>query len=1305
MAFPLIKPSFALGEMAPGLLGRVDLQRYQTACGTLRNWVVKFQGGAFTRAGTKFCGFSKQTGRNYPPRMITYQQSITQGLALEFGHHYMRVIENGAYVLEGAATISNISQTNPAVVTYTPYGAITAAVAINTAVTSSYAPAELVTIAGGTFTVRAVLAVTNTKLLALVLNSPGTSGYVPADTLTLTGGTQSTPAQLTVAATKVVSATVAAGGAAGAPGTATVTGTTGTGTKFQASVTIDGGGVLTAVNSITVGGSYTVNPAVPANEPVTGGGLVGAQLAVSMGINTFTISNAGVFTANPAGATFTQNTTSGVGVGATFRSALMGINAMTVSSAGSYSVVPANPAAQFSTSGSGFGATYTLTTAGAPFANGDWVFIRNVVGMTEVNGETYVVGGATATTFELYNVYGEAVSSINFAAYISGGQALRIYTATSPYQEEDLQWLKWTQNKTVMSFGCLNQETGVEYALYDLQRVAPAYWTFTLVDTIPTVSPPTGVAGSASAVGTVDYQYVITSVSPDDGSESVASAIIHVPTAVDIASTAGSIKLTWTPVSGVQVYNVYKAQPGYAGTLVPVGAMFGFAGQALGGELIDSNIVPDFQQVPPKHKNPFARGQIIAVTPTAAGAGYTSATATVTSGTGSGAVLQVGIVSGGVAYIIIDDAGRNYAVGDTVVITGDGAGATAVIRVGPSTGTFPSVPAYFQQRRFYANSLNLPDTYWGSQPGAYSNFDSRIPTVDSDSITGTPWAVQINGIQFMLPMPGGLMTLTGLEAWLLGGTGGSALAPQPITPSSQQAVPQAFNGCHNHVPPVKIDQDIIYVQAKGSNVRNIAYNLPNNIYTGLDLTLNSSHLFLGQQMIQMAWCEEPYKVLWVVREDGILLSLTYLKAQEVQGWARHDTLGEFVSLCSVTELPVDALYVAVARPIGDHVPYMIERMNDRIWSTVEDGWCVDCGLALAQAEPIATIFPQSARGAGIVSGATITDGGAGYSAATTATVVDDNGNGPGSGAVVSGVTVVGGVITAVAFSSGGTDYTYPAISFFDPEGTGSGATAVLGLDNTAQVNCDAGIFSASNIGDVIRVGGGILTILAVPAADELTVRVDSPIVVLTPNSGGMPAGARPHEWTITRPVTTITNLTYLAGATVTGLYDGKILPPQVVPANGQLVLPEPASQVVIGLPFVAQLQTARLDPSGGTTSQGQRKDFPQVTMRVEQSRDLEVGTMQVDGANLSPSQIEVDWVQMKPLPNTARPPYGSDVVPLFTGDVSTATMGGFAREGQVAIQQRFPVPASILAAIPDDLPGDEPEMKARSRGGRGNVDE
>lgn len=1301
MAVPFKQTAFITGEVSPSLFGHTDLARMRSAASTMRNMFVSYRGGSYSRAGTKFVGFSKQTGRSYPPRMISFQFSINQGLALEFGHQYMRVVLNGEFVTENPSAISGATRANPCVLTVTGTGALSAT-PINTNVTVSYSPGDSVTLAGGFFTSAAVLGITNTKLISLGLNAIGNGFYAPADTIHLTGGTQTTPAVLTVVSTQVVSATVAAAGAGAPLGVqVTVTGTTGTGVKFQAQVQIDAfsGGIF-SVLSIIFGGSYTVNPTSLVNEPVTGGGLVGAALSLQTGVLTFSISNPGVFTANAAGGTFTQASTSGTGTGATFKGAIFGPNTVTVSNAGVYATFPSSPVSQASTTGVGVGVEFTMTTqvvAAVPYSNGDWVEVENVGGMAQLNGETFVVHGVSGATFQLFDVYGNSIDSTAYGVYTSGGTTARIYTLSTIYAEQDLKYLKFTESADDLSLCCVNQETLTEYPAQDLSRLADDNWVFTPIVPGPSVTPPTGPSGSASSGGSTDYQYVITSVSPDDGTESVASDIAEIDSAVDISSTAGTISIVWTPVAGINEYNVYKASPGI-GTPPPVGSLFGFAGKALGTQFIDSNIVADFTQVPPLHKNPFARGQILEVRTLTGGSGNTTITFTITTATGSGAMLQAVIVGGIMVAVIVVDAGENYQSTDTVVCNADGVPPTASLVIGPQSGTYPSVPGYFQERRAYANTLNEPDTYFMSQPGAFTNFDSRIPTIDTDAVIGAPWSVQVNGIQFMVQTSGGLLVFTGLSAWLLAGTGTFATNVQVFSPSNQVANPQPFTGCSPTVPPIKINYDAIYVTSKGS----FYFDLPYQLYAlsePIDLTQNSSHLFTGFTVLEHAWCEQPYKLVWSVRDDGSMLSLTWLKAQEVSGWARHDTNGLFKSVCSVTEPPVDALYLAVQRYIESHAPYMIERMDNRIWSSVYDTWCVDCGLTLPPSLQTVAITADTATGLGAISGVTGLVGGQGYSAGTVASVVDDNGNGPGTGATIN-LTIAGGVITAAVPGAGGTKYINPKLVITDPTNSGSGASGTLTLNNLATFTAASPLFSSANIGNIIRMGGGVAAITSIVDNENVHAQITSPITAVRPNSGGV---VEPQSsWSLAGPVSSIGGLKYLAGATVTGLADGNVIPPVVVPANGIIALPTPSTAVTVGLAFQAQLQSVYLE-TGDPTSQGQRKKIAAVTARIEVSRGLKAGSNQPDGSVQSPPQLAMQWDDLSDVPdvgpNFPMKPYNATAIPLRTGDIRVPVSGGYQTNGQVCFQQDNPLPMQILAIIPEDLPGDTPQLEAKQRRG------
>ncbi len=151
-----------------------------------------------------------------------------------------------------------------------------------------------------------------------VVVAPG-SGYETGDTITIDGGTASQKAILAVATTQLVALAINAAG---------------TGYAINDTVTLLGGTSSTQA-IITV-------------DTVGGGGE----------ILTFTITTAGDYTVETP--TFTQDSTSGIGVGATFNGGLFGVLTATIDTAGSYSATPSNPVSQETTSGAGTGATFTM---------------------------------------------------------------------------------------------------------------------------------------------------------------------------------------------------------------------------------------------------------------------------------------------------------------------------------------------------------------------------------------------------------------------------------------------------------------------------------------------------------------------------------------------------------------------------------------------------------------------------------------------------------------------------------------------------------------------------------------------------------------------------------------------------------------------------------------------------------------------------------------------------------------------------------------------------------------------------------
>jgi hypothetical protein len=905
-----------------------------------------------------------------------------------------------------------------------------------------------------------------------------------------------------------------------------------------------------------------------------------------------------------------------------------------------------------------------------------------------MNNRFYIVESVAGNNVFLNTIFGTGAVAIVSGSYTSSSaRAARIYEVATPYAAEDLRYLKYTQSADVMTLTLLNEATGVEYPPYDLARVSPTNWTFTETTfatkavrpaaptlvatntTPPTTTPPTQLTG---------YSYVVTSVFGSDESQASPPAYVQ---SVDISAEAGSIIVTWPPVPGATSYNLYKAPAAYDAA-VPVGSYYGLAASVAGTQFIDTNIEQDFTTTPPTHLNPFARSPIVQVNMVTQGTGFTQATVgyTLTTSTGADAILAPVVVGGAVVAVIVEDGGEDFAPGDTITFTG-GAGATATLQLGPATGTYPAVAEYFQQRRVYADTLDQPDTVFASKTGLYTNMDQGSIPADNDAITATPWGTQVNGVQWLLAMPGGLIVATGLDAWQMTGTGG---AFSPITPSSISAQSQETYGFSTIVKPIKIGYNIVYLTRFNNSVRELEYNFFANIYGGQDISFFSSHLLNQSNVVDSAWSREPNKLVWHVRADGKGVCLTYVKEQKVAGWTRYDTNGLLQSVSSTAESPVDAVYFIVKRYIAGEGVWMYyqERMDNRLWNVPEDVWAVDAGLALANPQPAATLSATAPDGSLGIATAAVVLPGQGY---TNPEVLVTDPTGNGFGASIAVTIGANGALVGAEVASPGEGYGAYSVEINDP--TGYGGTIVLTIDHSVTFTTDAAVFTADDVGSVIRMGGGIATVSEFQTSTSVVAEVSTPIIVTMPNDPyDMPVPAAAGSWSLTAPVNTLTNLEHLNGMMVSCVADGSVVPKQKV-VNGAITLPNPATRVVVGLPFVVQAQGLHAEIAGGQTIQDKRKRISEATIRFDRSRGVTVGANQ-PVASILPYQQEQPWKYMATIKERTPFVAAGSAIPLFSGDayvpidddpqMPNSTQAAW---GMLALQQLDPMPMNVISYI------------------------
>jgi hypothetical protein len=271
-----------------------------------------------------------------------------------------------------------------------------------------------------------------------------------------------------------------------------------------------------------------------------------------------------------------------------------------------------------------------------------------------------------------------------------------------------------------------------------------------------------------------------------------------------------------------------------------------------------------------------------------------------------------------------------------------------------NTGTtnYPTCGAYYEQRRWFANTAEKPQTVFATRNGTESNLTSSIPSRADDGLEFRIAAQQQNAIQHLVPL-NDMIALTNGGCFRIFADG------QPfITPTSLSIKPQGGRGAgSNHVQPAITTNSALYVQALGARVREVAYDPQGQgFYRTVDASLFAPHLFDGYTITQLAFVSNPEPVLYAVRSDGVLLGCTYLPEQSVLGWHQHTTQnGRFMSICVIPEDDLDVLYAVIAREINGRSVEYIERMTPRVVTDAEDLFFVDAGVTYDGGAPVTTI--------------------------------------------------------------------------------------------------------------------------------------------------------------------------------------------------------------------------------------------------------------------------------------------------------------------------------------------------------------
>lgn len=249
---------------------------------------------------------------------------------------------------------------------------------------------------------------------------------------------------------------------------------------------------------------------------------------------------------------------------------------------------------------------------------------------------------------------------------------------------------------------------------------------------------------------------------------------------------------------------------------------------------------------------------------------------------------------------------------------------------------WPRAVCFNQNRLVFASTKTEPDTYWPSQSGNFYDFSMSNPLLATDSFSDLLPTRELNQISALVPLMG-IVAFTSSAEFAIGDPNVTFEATNIITRAN------SYYGSSG-VQPIVIGNRIIFVQASGDVIRDLAYQYFYQYFDGAKLSIFSEHLFFNHSIVEMAYQQDPDGIVWMVRDDGQLVALTYLKEQDVVGFTHCDTRDgndTYESVCTIQGTGWKEVWFVVNRGGQRFIEQLDKRMNT---TDPTKQFFVDCGI-------------------------------------------------------------------------------------------------------------------------------------------------------------------------------------------------------------------------------------------------------------------------------------------------------------------------------------------------------------------------
>ncbi len=259
-------------------------------------------------------------------------------------------------------------------------------------------------------------------------------------------------------------------------------------------------------------------------------------------------------------------------------------------------------------------------------------------------------------------------------------------------------------------------------------------------------------------------------------------------------------------------------------------------------------------------------------------------------------------------------------------------------------GNYPRRCSFYQQRSIFASPPDQPQTIWMSKTSNEKNF--TLGTNADDAFKATIKAGQVNHIQWMIEGRALMMGTSGATRTLSGSSANEALTVTSVINRRHTTEGSAA------IPPIQKGEVALFLSRNRKRLHEFVFSFERDSFIAPDQTFLSQHI-TGTGIKDMDMVNDPDSIIWMVRDDGQLIGVTYEKSQEVVAFHRHKLggstddrpWGEVETVAVTYEAKREVLWLSVKRKVNGvvarHIEFMEAVFDDG--ADKKDAFFVDCG--------------------------------------------------------------------------------------------------------------------------------------------------------------------------------------------------------------------------------------------------------------------------------------------------------------------------------------------------------------------------